>query len=182
MKRNLTSILALICALLSLAVSLASLATLKSANEALFGTIANLEAQITQLRSDLESKPTCPDTPDENVAEAYCTLTVETWSATEQTLTADLFVLAYLPSAEISQAQLYFICGDQTQIQEIELLPGEADNCFDAYLPGSVFDLPYMESGDELTLELIVTFTGGRTIHARVNWYFEDGMLELVSG
>ena len=182
MKKNLTSILALICALLSLAVSLASLATLKSANEALFGTIANLEAQITQLRSDLESKPTCPDTPDENVAEAYCTLTVETWSATEQTLTADLFVLAYLPSAEISQAQLYFICGDQTQVRDIEMQPGEGENSFEANLPGLVFDLPEPESGDELILELITTCTGGRTIHARVNWYFEDGMLELVSG
>ena len=55
------------------------------------------------------------------------------------------------------------------------------DSCW-IHRAREVFDLPEPESGDELILELITTCTGGRTSHARVNWYFEDGMLELVSG
>ena len=87
-----------------------------------------------------------------------------------------------LDLSAVTDGGLYLICGDQTQVRDIEMQPGEGENSFEANLPGLVFDLPEPESGDELILELITTCTGGRTIHARVNWYFEDGMLELVSG
>ena len=165
MKKNLTSVAALVCALLTLIIALFCLVAMRRTSEELSSRIAALEAQVAQLRNQTEPS-------DVQLPDISCNLLVDSWTADEGILTTDLFAVA----------QLYLICGDQTQVRDIEMQPGEGENSFEANLPGFVFDLPEPESGDELILELITTYTGGRTIHARVNWYFEDGMLELVSG
>lgn len=176
MKKNLTSVIALVCALLTLIIALFCLHTLKQTNEALSAKIAVLEAQVAQLRPQMEGSAV--ELPD-----VSCNLLVDSWSADEKQLTADLFAVAQLEEGlTVSQAQLYLTCGDQSQVRDIEMSPGEGENSFESNLPGLVFDLPEMEEGSELTLELIVTTTGGRNIHARVNWYLEDARLELVSG
>lgn len=176
MKKNLISILALICALLTLAIALFCLGALKKTNRELADRIAALEARIGKLENSTAL-------PEEELLGVSCNLLVDSWTAHDNTLTADIFAVAQLEEGlEASQAQLYLSCGEQTQIRDIEMLPGEGENCFEANLPGTAFDLPAMEEGDELTLELIVTFTGGRNIHARVSWYLEDGELVLVSG
>lgn len=176
MKKNIPSLLALICALLTLAVSLVCLVSLKNTNEELSARIAGVEAQVAQLRAQLEN--TAVELPG-----LSCSLLVDSWSADGGVLTADLFAVARLEAGlTVSQAQLYLFCGEQLQIRDIEMDSGEGENCFEANLPGTVFELPAMESGDELTLELAVTCTGGQIIHARVSWYLEDGQLLLVSG
>ena len=176
MKKNLISILALGCGLLTLAIALFCLGALKKTNRELAGRVAALEARIGNLENSAASL-------EEELSNASCNLLVDGWTADESTLTADIFAVAQLEEGlEASQAQLYLSCGGQAQTRDIEMLPGEGENCFEANLPGIAFDLPAMEEGDELTLELIVTFTGGRNIHARVSWYLEDGELVLVSG
>ena len=176
MKKNLTSVAALVCALLTLIIALFCLVTMQRTSEELSSRIAALEAQVAQLRNQTEPS-------DVQLPDISCNLLVDSWTADEGILTTDLFAVAQLEEGmTVSQAQLCLICGDQTQVRDIEMQPGEGENSFEANLPGFVFDLPEPESGNELILELITTCTGGRTIHARVNWYFEDGMLELVSG
>lgn len=175
MRKNLTSVLALLCALLTLVIALFCLGALKKSNETLTARIAALEAQVARLSEN--------SAPEEELPDISCNLLVDSWSAADGTLTADIFAVAQLEEGlEVSQAQLYLICGEQSQIRDIEMLPGEGTATFEANLPGLIFDLPEMENGDELTLELVVTITGGRNIHARVNWYLEDGEPYLVSG
>lgn len=183
MKKNPLSILAVICALLALVAALANLVALGRINEELTARLNTLQSQMDELRRDPEEMQGAMTTPEEEDMEAWCNLVVDDWSATESTLTADIFAVAQLEDAlTVSQAQLQLICGEQSQVRDIEMRPGEGSDSYEANLPGFVFDLPEMEDGDELTLELIVTFTGARNIHARVHWYLEDGSLYLVSG
>lgn len=179
MKRNLTSILTLLCALLALVLALLGLGLGHSKHMELQDTISVLQDQILQLQESMDANVAYVD----DLPEVYCTLTVQSWFAEDQSLTAELFALACLPTdAAITQAQLSLRCGAQTQSRDIELLPGEADNCYDAYLPGAVFSLPAMESGDELTLELVISCTDGHQLTAQVDWYWEDNQLLLISG
>lgn len=179
MKKNIPSLLALICALLTLAVSLVCLVSLKNTKEELSARIAGLETQVARLGEEVgNSAPVSEEVPG-----LSCSLLVDSWSADGGVLTADFFAVARLEAGlTVSLARLYLFCGEQLQIRDIEMDSGEGENCFEANLPGTVFELPAMESGDELTLELAVTCTGGQIIHARVSWYLEDGQLLLVSG
>ena len=179
MKKNIPSLLALICALLTLAVSLFCLVSLKNTKEELSARIAGLETQVARLGEEVENSTPVP----EEVPGLSCSLLVDRWSAGGGALTADLFAVARLEAGlTVSRAQLYLICGEQLQIRDIEMNSGEGEDCFEADLPGTVFELPGMEEGDELVLELAVTCTGGQNIHARVSWYLEEGQLLLVSG
>lgn len=187
MKKNLTSVLTLLCALLALAAALLNIISLKKTQAELESQLAGLQFQVEQLRLELESEAAISDeAPDisEAANEAFCTLAIDGWSLEDDTLTLDLFAQAVLPEGTaVSDAQLLLTCGDTCHQTEISLSAGEAEGCFEAELSGITFSLSGTAPDQELELVLMVTFTGGNVIQAYGgSWYQEDGQLYLIAG
>lgn len=182
MKKNIISILALGCALLTLAIALFCLGALKKTNKELTAKVEALDAQVSQLRRELEAE-TAPFY-EEDTGEAYCSLAVDDWHISDNTLVLDLFAQAVLPEGTaVSDAQLLLTCGDTCHQTEISLSAGEAEGCFEAELSGITFSLSGTAPDQELELVLMVTFTGGNVIQAYGgSWYQEDGQLYLIAG
>ena len=189
MKKNITSILAMLCAMLALVMVVFHIITLRNTNAELTSRLSALESEVEQLRSDLESETAllkeAIDVPAyEEDTEAYCTLTVNDWSAADGTLAVDIFAQAVTTGdTTVSEAQLYLIKGDSMQTLDISLLPGEADGSFEAELSGLSFTLPEVGPEEELELELQVTFADCGTVSTHgASWYSENGQLYLVTG
>lgn len=166
MKKNILSILTLICAVVALIVSLCALASVRKLN-------AKLE-----------------ETPSASIqlpsGSAYCDLFVGNWRVDGSTLKLDeVRVDVQLPNnTTCLDAQLVLYCRDEVlENHSVSLAPGEAGGSLFLADPVSDFSLPALQEDDELALWLELTLSDGTTAQAcGAQWYQEDGTLLLVAG
>jgi hypothetical protein len=187
MKKNWLSVLALILALAALALALLCF---RQAYR-----LDNLEAQMDDVLAELARREAleemlfasnaeaAPADPAEEWLDPNCTLAVLGWQADDHLLTLDLFVQAQLPRDTLpNSAELHMVCGEETQIQEITLLPC-ADGSFETELSGITFSIPYLGENDAMSLELHVSYGDGYQVsNYSAGWFMEDGVLSMVSG
>ena len=187
MRKNWISVLALILALTALALAL--LCCLQARR------LDNLEAKMDDVLAELArgealAEMLIPSATEEEIAvspeeliEPNCKLVVLGWQADDSLLTLDLFVQAQLPLGAVpNEVALHMVCGEETQIQEITLLPGK-DGSFETELSGITFSVPHLEEGDAMGLELHVTYGNGYQVSDySAGWFMEDDTLSMVSG
>ena len=122
----------------------------------------------------------------------YANLVVEDWAATASALNIKSgYVQAQLPrlvynnaSSEISGAALVLkVNSEEVGRQDITLEAGEGEGSFESAIGGLSFNMPAMESDDQLDLWLEITLSTGHTVSVSGgSWYSSSGELQLVVG
>lgn len=166
MKKNLLSIIALVCAVLALACSI-------------FACVTALELKYQTISVTTVQHATDPVQP-------VCTLLVRDWSVSDNTLNiSSLYIDVQLPeNVTCQEARLAVYNLDELlDRKELVLTAGEADGVWN--LDGSYTDiaLPDLSEDDELSLWLELTLSNGTAVqHCGAQWYPENGQLLLVAG
>ena len=122
----------------------------------------------------------------------YANLVVEDWAATASALNIKSgYVQAQLPrlvynnaSSEISDAALVLkVNSEEVGRQDITLEAGEGEGSFESAIGELSFNMPAMESDDQLDLWLEITLSTGHTVSVSGgSWYSSSGELQLVVG
>lgn len=194
MKKHILSILALLLALGSLAISIFTLTALRQPLEQLEEQIAwqnernqQLLDRISSLEQQLSSSETVAETVPEIVdIEPSCSLFVESWEEQEGALVlTTAYVHVMLPQdAAIESTQLVlYLNGTETERQALSLIPGEVDGSYELTLTDTPLALPETQENDCLDLQLEVNLSDGTQLLASgVSWYRHDGALYDLVG
>lgn len=178
-KKNITSILALLVALASLAVAAFACYRTWNLQQDYEARLAAMERSLTQLPQ--ESAPV-----SDAGYECYSNLFVGEWTFENNALclsTAHAQVLS-APEVTVNTAQtVLYINGEVFLTEDHVMSPGEASDSYTLELENAEYLLPELVEGDMIDLWLEVTLSDGQTLSASGgSWDYQDGCLQLTVG
>ena len=124
-----------------------------------------------------------------DVENSYCNLIVDQWEASGEELTiqtayAQAVVMSNASAATAERSRLVLRMGGmEVSTYDVTLNPGESSESLEADLEDITFQIPDLDSDDELELWLEVTLPGNIIVSGYgASWYQEGGQLHLISG
>ena len=175
------TLLALVCALAALVVSLLTLGALRREGEEL-RTLAAENADLQQRLEQLQTQPAAPET------EAACAMVVDSWVAQGDTLTlTSAFVHVQLPQGSdlgVTEARLVLTQNGRILCRRsVTLVPGEADSSFEAFVNALSLSPETAAEEGELLLAFEVTLSDGTELSADGgSWYLSHGEIYAAVG
>jgi len=117
------------------------------------------------------------------VEEDYCSLLIDNWSESKDTLKVDALAQAFFSVPTEFTAKLELWHGDVViSSKAVALNPTEADTIFEAEVSAD-FEIPALGAGEELQLYLTIEPAGGTSFSAyAAGWQLEDGNLVIITG
>lgn len=185
-KKNVLSVIALICAVISLAVSVFTFLSVREMANA-------YEERMSHNDLPGESRPTVPD--EEEIptgaapAEAsshYCNLIVGDWSFYDAALTVDTAFAQVMagPNVTIDDARkILTVNGEALYAAVLTLHPGEAGDSYELDLDKAEYLLLELSEGDHVELLLEATLSDGCVLTScGAGWDYEGGQLLMIAG
>lgn len=185
-KNRVIAILALVCAVAALALSVASCFRPVSG-----GDTARLEEQIRILEDRLQALEDRGDeTEKQEELTPYCNLVVEEWTEDSQGITLNTaYLQVQLPRSDtgeltVADCNLIFSRnGEKIRSYPVTPRPGEGENSWELTISDLLLEQAQQAEGDELSLMLEVTLSDGRVLTATgADWYRDADGIYLVVG
>ncbi len=178
-QKSLLSLIALVCAVLALGLSVAAVCLNLNAGS----RMAALEQENKFLQQQLNTLSAAQGQPDAN---ALCYLMVNGWEAnlSELLLTSATAEVAIPEGSEITGAHLVLRKGiEELTRKSVTLHASASFTGYEATLENIRFDLPALAENEQVDVWLEVVLSNGQILlSASCGWYCFDGELLMVAG
>ena len=182
-NKNLLALIALVCAVLALGLSVFSLISLGGSQ----ARVALLEQKNAYLQEQLNTLAAINNSIS---SEAYCHLFVSDWEGDLPTLTlrnavAQVTVTTSGNSELLVQSAQLVLRQDIREVSRlpVSLVAGDSNTSFEADLENVSFDLPQLEENGQVDLWLEVVLSDGQILLSPAcGWYRSGTQLFMVAG